>query len=53
MGKQEDHPIALPYMSQLLHVLDPSDMPKAAELSKTREKRGYGVMYNEYIKIYL
>lgn len=41
--------MALPCMSQLQHVLDPSDMPKC----KAREKRGYDVMYNECIKVYL
>lgn len=53
MGKQEHHHVVVPCMSQLHHVLNTSDMPKAAELCKAREKRGYGVMYNEYIKAYL
>lgn len=53
MGKQQHHHIALPCMSQLHPVLDTSDMPKAAQLRKAREETGYGVMYNEYIKVCL
>lgn len=50
MGKQEHHRTALPRMSQLHPVLDTGDVPMAAQLHKAREKAGYGVMYNEYIK---
>lgn len=53
MGKQEHHHTVLPCMSQLPPVLDISDMPKAAQLHKGREKTGYGVMSNEYIKVCL